>query len=489
MLARDPVAFASISNLVRFGLRLVGAGCLLGAGGWLAAPAHAGFGTLAAVAVDTDTAPGTGGGSYQGFLFYPSISKIGTAAFGAGVLGGTTLSGVFSEENGVDAAIALEGDSAPGTGGGVFSQFGGTGCLYGCFATAINGGGLVAFGASVTGGTASEGIFRGSAMVTAAAVEGGSAPGTGSGTYSAFVGPAINNGGDVAFVASVTSGISPQGIFVDLMDSGDAMVALVGDAAPGTGGGDFNFFYAPSIDDSGDVVFPADILGGLTTSGIFRAASGGISAVAVVGDVAPGTGGGAYTSIAAPRISNTGRTVFSASVNLTGENSIGGVFLDENGIQSAVALAGQTAPGTGGGTYSGFTSPDVSDDGKVIFHATVAGSSITEGIFVAYGNFHRAIALEGDPAPGTGGGVFTDFFFAPKIEEAQGIFWASMSGGSSPSGVFRVDLPATAVPAVSGQGLGLVALMLLAAGALLLGKGRSRRPTSIRPRVAAWMRP
>src|SRR5207244_668594 len=69
------------------------------------------------------------------------------------------------------------------------------------------GGGDVAFAAAVSGGKTVEGIFATTGRrLRAVAVVGGAAPGIASGTFANLDAPALNDRGDVAFLATVRRG-------------------------------------------------------------------------------------------------------------------------------------------------------------------------------------------------------------------------------------------------------------------------------------------
>lgn len=84
------------------------------------------------VAIVGETAPGTGGATYTHFgvllvepfldVVAPAVNASGGVAFVAGVAGGTTTQGIFLDVDGADSAVALRGQGAQGTGGGVFDE-------------------------------------------------------------------------------------------------------------------------------------------------------------------------------------------------------------------------------------------------------------------------------------------------------------------------------------------------------------------------------
>jgi len=69
-----------------------------------------------------------------------------------------------------------------------------------------------------------------------------------------------------------------------------------------------------------------------------------------------------------------------------------------------VAVEEQVAPGTGGAKFSAFGAISLDDSGEVLFDATLVSDTNSQGIFAVRNGGIRTIAVDGDPAPGTGGG-------------------------------------------------------------------------------------
>ncbi len=383
----------------------------------------------AAVALVGDTAPGTGGGVYTSFGFAFSMNGCGDVVFYASVAGGTATEGVFVNSRGTDTAVALPGDTAPGTGGATYSSFLGS--------PSINDSGDVAFAAILTGGTVAGGVFVDSGgTATAVALVGDTAPGTGGGIYSAIDDTGgfltINNSGDVRFRAFVTGGSTPVGLFVD-SDGPDRAVALQGDVAPGTGGGTYLDLVACSMNASGDVPFFAFVSGSTAERGIFVDSGGTDTAVALPGDVAPGTGGGTYSDFGTlSKINDSGAVAFFASVAAP---SGSGIFVDSGGTDTAVARLGDTAPGTGGGTYSSVGARlFINGTGNVALSANVIGGTGSSGIFVT--GIDKAVVFVGDGAPGTGGGTYSSLSPEALNDSDHVLFTSNLTGGSVSSGIF-----------------------------------------------------
>ena len=88
---------------------------------------------------------------------------------------------------------------------------------------------------------------------------------------------------------------------------------------------------------------------------------------------------------------------------------------------SAVALAGETAPGTGGGTYATFGVLSINASGDVVFVGNVFSGTVSQGMFLDSGGADTAVALEGNTAPGTGGGTYETPFFGTSINVSRDV--------------------------------------------------------------------
>ena len=111
-----------------------------------------------------------------------------------------------------------------------------------------------------------------------------------------------------------------------------------------------------------------------------------------------------------------------------------------------VALSGTAAPG--GGTFGAFTNPVLNASGEVAFAASVTGGTSTSGIFTAVpAATPQAIALQGTAAP-AGGNYGTLYSSATSTStnlnsSGQLAFQAPLTGGTSTSGVFTGTSAAT----------------------------------------------
>jgi len=404
-----------------------------------AAPAVADY-QLAKVAIAGEAAPGTAGTFANAFLSV-SINDDGQVGFVDNVDGASAAWGAFRRGPSGLAAASLAGDTAPGSGGGTYFFPGGF--------TTVDGAGRLSFASFLSGGSASTGIFADAGGSDVALVVAGQpAPDTGGGSFEGSIvglnAHAANASGTVAFVDDVVAGNATQGVFTT-GSGGFAAVALQGDPAPG-GAATYTAFQTPSINAGGDVVFVADLSSGSNDSGLFVAAAGGSSfAIAESGDPAPGTGGGTFDSFLYPVINESGMVGFLA--NVVGGSATGGVFLYDGGDLIVVAVDGTSTPI--GGTFTSVTSTAPVDGlGNVVFSAVVTGGTEAAGLFV-YDSVTTAfepILLSATVAPDSGGRTFDAFGLLAVNERGDVAFQTTLSDGNT--ALFLAGQPA-AVPTLS----------------------------------------
>lgn len=195
-------------------------------------------------------------------------------------------------------------------------------------------------------------------------------------------------------------------------------------------------------------------------------------ALAFAGDAAPGTGAGVFQDFIYP-VSSAGGVAFLGAVS--GGSATGGVFLAQSGIVP-VAIEFGSAPGTGGATFVSVNAPPAIDDaGSVIVSAGLAGGSASGGVFV-YDPGLASLApalLAGDAVPGVSGAVLASFGQVAVNDTGEIAFVADLDDGRT--GVF-VASPAVEVPALSGGGAALTALIVAFAARRALRRGaRARR--------------
>ena len=159
-------------------------------------------------------------------------------------------------------------------------------------------------------------------------------------------------------------------------------VALEGQAAPAGVGGTFSSFghslaWYPVLNDSGDVAFRAEVTGGSASVGVFLYSGGTITILVLAGDAAPDSGGGSFDDFEVVSINGSGDVAFDSVIS--GGTASQGLYVASGGSLTTVAMEGDSAPDTGGGTYSGLSFPLVNDVGDVAFYAAVSGGTATAG--------------------------------------------------------------------------------------------------------------
>ncbi len=215
-------------------------------------------------------------------------------------------------------------------------------------------------------------------------------------------------------------------------------VALTGDPAPG--GGVFDRFGAESmpivapVNARGDVVFFATLSRSDVTEGLFLSSRGRIIAVAREGDAVPGVGRvSGFGKHPAPALTDDGTVVFVATV--AGGRSVEGIFTARGGHIRAVALSGTAAPGIASGVLASLDAPTINAKGDVAFLATIRrGRENVDAVLLATRGRIRKIGAQGDPAPA--GGVFAGFGPPALNREGSVAFAAAVEGKAVPGGIF-----------------------------------------------------
>ncbi len=361
-----------------------------------------------------DEAPRTGGRFAQ-FLDLDSAT-VSTGIFGdelrivfkAAIEGGTVGVGVFlfTEVRGVET-IALPGDIAPDTGSGAFDDFPGR--------VLISRQGTIMFKATVTGGTAIQGLFfvprgflLGEDEIESVAIQGDPAPETGAGAFANFETydivedalapiPALKLD-RFAFIATVEGGQVSQGLFLTTFILVRALplqvelqtraVSVVGNQAGGLRGSMITAFKDLVLTKQ-ELVFSAALEGVEATEGIFQVAfiiPGLIELAqvkALAGARAPVAGANVTFSQFERLVANDEeQLVFGAILQGTGPNQ--GLFLVTLGpltLMSETVSINARAPGTDGGVYGHFGPIGINDDGFIVFQADIEGGTMSEGVF------------------------------------------------------------------------------------------------------------
>jgi hypothetical protein len=244
--------------------------------------------TLQTVALVGGAAPTPPGGTYATVVTVPTLNNAGQVAFVSIVSG---EQGIFAGAPGSVQTVMFQGTTAPGTGGALY----GTPTT----SYSYNNAGQVGFITTLTGGTSTNGVFAGApGSVQPVALQGTTAPGTGGGTYGGLSSVTINGKGQAAFTAaSLSGGTATSGLFFGAPGSVQP-VALAGGTAP-DGETYASFASTELPNNAGQVAFianlsGADVVAGTNSIALFAGAPGSLQEIVRQGEVinvdAPGTG-------------------------------------------------------------------------------------------------------------------------------------------------------------------------------------------------------
>jgi hypothetical protein len=268
---------------------------------------------LQTIALRSTAAPA--GGDYSTFG-RPTLNGVGQVGFRAQLSGGTATEGLFFGSPGNVQAVALEGSAAPM--GGLYSSFGNQ--------HSINDNGIMIFSANLTAGSSGQGIFAGTPVnVQTVALRGQPAPA--GGNYNFFNLPKINSSNTVAFSTTLSGGSATGGLYVGAIGALQT-VALEGTLTPD--GAIFSSLGEPILNNSGHVAFMAFLEGsGVNPSNdfaLFAGTPGGVVQIVREGqtiDVDPTAG------VDSRIIANNGISIIESS---GGQDGLGRSFADDGTI-------------------------------------------------------------------------------------------------------------------------------------------------------------
>jgi hypothetical protein len=296
----------------------------------------------------------------------------------------------------------------------------------------VNGRGQVAFYASVARAKAAEGIFLATASrITKAAAVGDAVPG--GGVLSEFARhplPALNDAGKVAFGATVAGARATEGIFLAAEDRLKA-IALSGTDAPGVQNGTFVEFDAPVLNNRDEIAFVGTVRRGRETLQVLYLYTGGVLRKLVAGgDPAPR--GGTFDRFGLPAINNKGVVAFPAVIEQGA--ILGGIFVV--GASELRLLVGAGEIGPGGAMLVRFSErAAIDDEDNVAFVAHLGSNAASEALLVANASGLTQLAVTGEAAPG--GGRFSAFGPWPNFgRNATVAFVAAVDDGPGPLGIY-----------------------------------------------------
>ena len=320
-------------------------------------------GAITKVAAQGDATPI--GGTFQNFkLGRPSPTPSGKVVFVAAVAGGKASKAIFLVSQGAIRKVVALGDPTPI--GGTFDDIDER--------PSVNDDETVVLTASIKGGPSSGGVFLfAKGALTKLVAEGDPAP-IGGKFARSYSRPTINARGAAVVSASIDGGPAPHGVFLAV---GGALTPVVrsGDPAPATGGARFVRFQDADLNERDEIPFRAQLEGGAAAEGFFVASQGRIVKVVASGDSLPS---GEKLDAPAGRPSANGRGAVAFLARL--KDGVG-IFLASNGAVTKVVT--QDDPTPVGGTFGRLFPPSLTDSGAIVFRASVVGSRVSEGVFMA----------------------------------------------------------------------------------------------------------
>jgi hypothetical protein len=297
----------------------------------------------------------------------------------------------------------------------------------------VNVRGEVAFYATILRNKATEGIFlaRGGHLTKVAAV-GDSVPGGGILTqFAQHPIPSLNDSGTVTFGAAVSLAQASEGIFM-AKDGNLKAIAVIGGDAPGVVNGTFAQLDTPSMNNRDEVVFVATVRHGRDTfEALYLYSNGRLRKLLAERD--PYLGGGFFDQFGLPAINNRG--VVALAVTLDHSPVLGGIFV--TGTRDLKMLVGAGAAAPDGRMILRFSERlAIDDDDNISFGAHLgSGTQRSEALLKVNTSGVTTIAAVGDPAPG--GGKFAGFGEWPSAGPAGRIaFVAALDDGPGPIGIF-----------------------------------------------------
>ncbi|MBI2827020.1 MAG: PEP-CTERM sorting domain-containing protein [Planctomycetia bacterium] len=377
--------------------------------------------------------------------------------------------------------VAVSGMQAPGTPDGVtFDVAAASVAAPFAHAPAINNGGQVSFLSNLDGDGVSAannaGLWAGAPGNVHLLVRSGDVINTPTGVdtwtlstsdFKYWYPKPINSAGRVSFDGMVSDIAHPATGIAD--DASAALVARVGDPAPGTPGRVYSPAFVitnllpklpvPATNDSGQVAFVAGTLPAPRTSGIWAGAPTALAPVGQTGEHAPGTpdgvtfGGseifGDATTFGVPSLNSSGQVAFTAFLEgqgvTEGQNDFGIWMNGPRGL-TLVARWGDQAEGAPAGVvYSmpdslhpeDFARAEINAAGQVAFRGKMVGIGGGEAIWAGAPGQLGIVARAGAPAPGVLGSVNFKELWQPLLNRAGNVaFIAALDDPSSLTGIW-----------------------------------------------------
>lgn len=339
-------------------------------------------------------------------------ASLAALAPGSGPTASITGPGVSPNASCATIPLALQGMVVPGAGTLSPASF--------MNPALMNRSGAISFCAHTTDPLRNQGIFvvdaTGLHAIAIGSGGGGGSASPGSsgdptplgGTFSGFFGgtmfaPAINDRGDVLFLADVENGIAPRGLFLYLADVA-SIVPVAWAGGPSPLGGNFTAVGPGVLNDYREVLF-LGMQNSQYESDVFHYQNGAVTTFAAVGQAAPG--GGVFQQLGTeslgmvdgttipvgplPSINACGQVAFRAVVQ--GPQTTIGIVVRTNGVDQWYLRSGDPTPI--GGTYASFQGAAINGRGEIAVFSDYWGTAgITSGWFAgAPGDFREVLSF------------------------------------------------------------------------------------------------
>jgi hypothetical protein len=278
------------------------------------------------------------------------------------------------------------------------------------------------------------------------------------GTIQTLGPPALNNGGTLAFHAVATTTAPAEadgrvdGIF--LATAGGVAAIVRAGLAPVAGTPLLRFEDAVALNDVGDVAFLAgpfrdgDTVDDPTDAapGVLLWRHGAVTLIARPGQrlgdddvTALALSGAVGGGVVPPQLTADGRVIFLASLNGGSAETIY-AWSESTGVRPQLVTAGTGAAGTPvGGRYAGVQSPPAADAlGGLAFVARVVGGATSEALFFHPASGTATPVVVGDATPASGGFYAGKPFGVPAMNDAGDVvFRAFVARGPASVGIYR----------------------------------------------------
>jgi hypothetical protein len=404
--------------------------------------AHAEAETVAVTGMSAPDSAAVANGLFDTFAGIPVLNSNGLAVFLfrlANATGGftTTPTGIWT--GGTGASLKQIVRQADATTNGIVGSLSGQ--------PVLNNSGTVSFQAALNDTSGGFGVddlavFSRTSGGLAEIVRLGQPAVNGDGSIAAVGTPAMNNSNLNAVLISygdTASGLPERAI---ITGSGGAFTQIARERAAADGGGTFSRLFIPSVSDLGTVAFRANVTGGTGSDGVFFSTNGGpVTKIARATEPSPDSDGYFFT-FNTPLTNRNGEIAFRAVMSSMPGNGVGteeALFVRSAGNLIKVARNNDLAPG---GRFEGSFNFALNNAGTLGFVGSIdAGPTSFNGVYRGSGGPVTEITRQGNSAAGVGTFLFFD---DPAINDSNVVAFQAGAeltpgGGAAVRGIYLGD--------------------------------------------------